>query len=207
MRRGSARIGASRSTRRRAISPCSHGNASPRASRASAARAATGSTPRALLLSLDAMARQYIEPMLAMRWPSTKAEALGARIAAGGPSLCAVCRSWGRGRVCASCRARFGAAMPRCHRCALPVNATIAVCGACLATPPPYDAAVAAVDYRPPWDRLVTAFTFHGAIDLAPVFADAIVAAAQRRAAPRPSLLMPVPLAPGRWREWHGHQE
>ena len=81
------------------------------------------------------------------------------------------------------------------------MTATVAVCGSCLGAPPPYDAALAAVDYRPPWDRLVTGFKFHGAIDLASVFADAIVAAEQRRAAPRPSLLLPVPLAPGRWRE------
>jgi len=58
-----------------------------------------------------------------------------------------------------------------------------------------------AVDYRPPWDRLVTAFKFHGALDLAAVFTDAIVGAERRRAAPRPALLLPVPLGAARWRE------
>jgi len=70
-----------------------------------------------------------------------------------------------------------------------------------MTSPPPFDAALAAVDYRPPWDRLVTAFKFHGALDLAPVFADAVVAAERQRATPRPSLVLPVPLAAARWRE------
>jgi ComF family protein len=139
--------------------------------------------------------------MLAMRWPSAMADALAARIAARGPSLCAVCRAWGRGRVCADCLDRFAAPLPRCRRCALPVAAAVSVCGSCLTTPPPFDAALAAVDYRPPWDRLVTAFKFHGALDLAAVFADAVVAAERRRAEPRPSLVLPAPLAPARARE------
>ena len=127
MRRGSMRIGARRSSRRRAISPCSQGSASARARRASAARAATGSTPRAVLRSLAAIAAQYIDAMLATRW--ARADALGAAIALRGPSLCAVCRSWGRGRVCAACLARFAARVPRCARCALPANAATPVCG------------------------------------------------------------------------------
>ena len=129
------------------------------------------------------------------------ADALGHAIASRGPSLCAVCRGWGRGRICASCLDRFAAPVPRCRRCALPLAATAAVCGTCLTTPPPFDAALAAVDYRPPWDRLVTAFKFHGALDLAAVFAEAIVGAERRRAAPRPSLVLPVPIGAARGRE------
>jgi len=129
------------------------------------------------------------------------ADALGHAIASRGPSLCAVCHGWGRGRVCADCLDRFAAPVPRCRRCALPLAAPVAVCGTCLTTAPPFDAALAAVDYRPPWDRLVTAFKFHGALDLAAVFADAIVGAERRRAAARPALVLPVPLAPARGRE------
>src|SRR5436190_3587923 len=201
MRRGSARIGASRSTRRRAISPCSQGSASLRRSRASAARAPRGSTPRALPGSLDAMAREYIEPMLATRWPNAVADAVGHAIASRGPSECAICRGWGRGRICASCLDRFAAPLPRCRRCALPLVATASICGTCLTTAPSFDAALGAVDYRAPWDRLVTAFKFHGQLDLAAVLADLVVGAERRRAAARPSLVLPVPLASARWRE------
>jgi ComF family protein len=147
------------------------------------------------------MARQYIEAMLATRWPSAVADAVGAAMAARGPSLCAVCRAWGRGRVCADCLDRFAAPVPRCRRCALPVGATVALCGTCLTAPPNFDATLAALDYRPPWDRLVSAFKFHGALDLAAVFAEAIVGAERKRAGPRPSLVLPVPLAAARWRE------
>ena len=136
-----------------------------------------------------------------MRWPNAVADAVGHAIASHGPSLCAVCRGWGRGRVCASCLDHFAAPVPRCRRCALPLAAPVAVCGTCLTTAPPFDAALAAVDYRPPWDRLVTAFKFHGALDLAAVFADAIVGAERRRAAPKPALVLPVPLGAARWRE------
>jgi ComF family protein len=154
-----------------------------------------------LLASLDAMAGQYIEAMLAMRWPRALADAASSAIAARGPSLCGICRAWGRGRLCADCLERFAAPVPRCRRCALPVGATTALCGSCLTAPPPFDLALAAFDYRPPWDRLVTGFKFHGALDLAAAFATAIVGAEARRGAARPSLLLPVPLGAARLRE------
>jgi len=128
------------------------------------------------------------------------AGSLSRAIALHGPSLCAVCHGWGRGRVCANCLDRFAAAVPRCRRCALPLAASVEVCGTCLMTAPPF-AAVASVDYRPPWDRLMTSFKFHGALDLAAVFAEAIVGAERRRAAPRPSLVLPVPIGAARGRE------
>ena len=138
---------------------------------------------------------------MALTGAGAVADALAHAIASRGPSLCAVCHGWGRGRVCADCLDRFAAPVPRCRRCALPLAAPVAVCGTCLTTAPPFDAALAAVDYRPPWDRLVTAFKFHGALDLAAVFADAIVGAERRRAAARPALVLPVPLAAARGRD------
>jgi len=51
------------------------------------------------------------------------------------------------------------------------------------------------------WDRLVTAFKFHGALELTPLFARALADAAERRAGARPELLLPVRLAPARLRE------
>jgi len=140
------------------------------------------------------MARQYIEAMLATR--RAKPDALGAAIALRGPSLCAICRAWGRGRVCAACLERFAPPVARCPRCALPVVRAPALCGDCLT--PLFDAALAAVDYRAPWDGLVTAFKFHDALELAPTFAAAIVGAERRRGATRPSLVLPVPLAAAR---------
>ena len=117
------------------------------------------------------------------------------------PGLCAICHGWGLGRVCGTCIDTFGARSDRCSRCALPVPATVRTCGTCLATPPSFDAAIACVDYVAPWDRLVTAFKFHAALDLGPVFATAIANAAATSETPLPSLLLPVPLAAARLRE------
>ena len=90
----------------------------------------------------------------------TLVDALGSTIALRGPSLCAICRGWGESRVCRDCFDRFAPAVTRCVRCALPVPAGVDVCGSCLAASPPFDAALAALDYRAPWDRLVAAFKF-----------------------------------------------
>ncbi len=135
--------------------------------------------------------------------PSTRLMA-GARRAASWrwPSLCAVCHSWGTSRVGAECAARFALPVPGCGRCALPVPRDVAICGSCIAAPPPFDATVARVDYAFPWDRLITAFKFHGALDLAPALGEAIVQA--RRDAPvpdQPLLVVPVPLSDSRLRE------
>ncbi|HEX2540848.1 MAG TPA: ComF family protein [Caldimonas sp.] len=86
-------------------------------------------------------------------------------------------------------------------RCALSLPLGVTTCGTCLATPPAFDAAIAWADYAAPWDRLVTDLKFHAALDLAPVFATALVAAAVSAGAAAPSLLLPVPLAAARLRE------
>ncbi|HEY9064232.1 MAG TPA: ComF family protein, partial [Burkholderiaceae bacterium] len=119
------------------------------------------------------------------------------------PGLCAVCRQWGRERICGECLARYAAPQPRCRRCALEVPAGTALCGACLTDPPPFERALAALDYGFPWADLITRFKFHDGLDLAGAFAQRIVAAqaADPHAIPRPELLLPVPLSAERIRE------
>jgi ComF family protein len=141
---------------------------------------------------------QYIETMLSTRLPAAWRRLSTSRW----PSLCAVCHGWGAGRVCAECASRVALVVPRCQRCALPVPAGVAVCSACLAAPPDFDTAFARVDYGFPWDRLIAAFKFHGALDLAPVLAAAIVEARRGAAKPElPWLIVPVPLSEARLRE------
>ena len=129
--------------------------------------------------------------------------AASARLARGGwlASPCAVCHSWDGARLCRDCVARFAAPASRCERCAIEVPAGIAVCGACLRDPPSHDRTVAAVDYAHPWDGLISAFKFHGALDLAAVLAQRLVAAVEAAGSARPDLLLPVPLGPARLRE------
>ena len=113
-----------------------------------------------------------------------------------------MCEGWGAGRVCADCRDRFAPVVLRCRRCALQVPVGVSTCGSCLAAPPPFDAAFARVDYAYPWDRLIPAFKFRDALDLAPVFAEAIVeACAGREREATPPLVVAVPLSDARLRE------
>jgi ComF family protein len=117
------------------------------------------------------------------------------------PSLCAVCRGWGDGAVCAGCHARYTAEVPRCTHCALQVPQGVAVCGACLAHPPVFDAACTGLAYAHPWSTLIARFKFHQALDLGDALVAPLLATLQREPERRPDLLLPVPLSPQRLRE------
>ncbi len=118
------------------------------------------------------------------------------------PTQCAVCRGWSRCRICDDCIRRHARPVPRCKICAIAVPAGTAACGACLHTPPPYARSIAAVDYGFPWSDLVSAFKSRAALDLAPALAGLLAAAVQAAGdAPRPSLVLPVPLGSERLAE------
>jgi ComF family protein len=117
------------------------------------------------------------------------------------PSLCAVCRSWGRQRVCDDCLERWAAPVARCRRCAIDVAPGISVCGPCLLRPPPYAGAVAALDYAYPWDRLMARFKFNAGLDLVALFSQRLCDAVQAAHLDRPSVIVPVPLSASRLRE------
>lgn len=117
------------------------------------------------------------------------------------PTQCALCRDWSHARLCDACIGRFAAPRPRCERCAIAVPPGTAVCGACLREPPPFERAVAALDYAAPWDDLVRRFKFDAALDLGDALAQRLLDALRRAAAPRPDWLLPVPLADERLRE------
>ena len=77
----------------------------------------------------------------------------------------------------------------------------VRACGGCLQSPPPYDSALAAVDYGHPWDRLIARFKFNAALDLASFFARIVHDAWHAGGHAAPAVLLPVPLAPQRLRE------
>lgn len=113
-------------------------------------------------------------------------------------SQCEVCRQWGASALCADCVARFGAPQPRCQRCGLRLGLPAPSCGECQSDTPPFTHTVCAADYGHPWDSLITAFKFHGRVELAGVLAQRLTAAVQTAAAPAPDWVLPVPLAPAR---------
>lgn len=121
-------------------------------------------------------------------------------------SLCRICGAWSADVFCADCRDVWAAPRWRCAHCAIGLPDVLVrtpadpICADCRRVRPAFDAAWAALDYGPPWDRLIAAFKFHAAPELA-----GPLAGLMRRALPAdaewPDLLVPVPLTAERWRE------
>ena len=118
------------------------------------------------------------------------------------PSQCAVCHAWPSQPVCEDCAAVFAQPSPRCVTCALPVSAGVQQCGACLTTPPPLDACLAAVPYAFPWSDLVADFKFRQHPGWARTFAQLLRAAPWvEPALDAADLLIPMSLSRQRMRE------
>lgn len=82
--------------------------------------------------------------------------------------------------------------------CAAPAAGS-AVCGACLADPPAFLRSFAPLRYEFPADALIHAFKYGGDLAIGEILARLLGDAAQ--GAPRPDLLLPMPLHPARLRE------
>jgi ComF family protein len=148
------------------------------------------------------MGRQYIDLVfVSSREALFLTRLLGAAPALHLPTQCAVCHDWDRDRICGACRQRFMHMVPRCSRCALQVPEGVGTCGACLVDPPAQDAALAAMDYAYPWDRLIAKFKFNAALDLAASLAQGVERAWRSSGSNAPDLIVPVPLSEQRLRE------
>jgi ComF family protein len=118
------------------------------------------------------------------------------------PSQCAVCHAWPAQPVCEACVVRFAQPLPRCRTCALPVVGAIDQCGACVRSPPPLDACVAAVAYEYPWSRLIVEFKFGARPGWAASFATLLRSAPWvEPALERADLILAMPLSTQRLRE------
>ena len=129
------------------------------------------------------------------------------RLLAGIPSQCEVCRAWPAQRLCEDCVARFARPRVRCRNCALPVPAGVVHCPQCVRQPPPLDACIAAVDYGFPWERILSAYKFHGD----PGWARTLALLLRSTPWAEPALeaadcLLPLPLSPQRLRNRGFHQ-
>jgi ComF family protein len=76
-----------------------------------------------------------------------------------------------------------------------------ALCGSCLLAAPPFEHAVAAVDYAFPWDGLIGALKFRNGMDLAHALSARLEQAVRSAGLPAVSLIVPVPLSSARLRE------
>lgn len=115
------------------------------------------------------------------------------------PGACLLCSAGVRGAgLCAGCAAELprpaGAA---CRVCAEPL-AVPGTCGRCLKHPPAFDDTVAGALYRFPADVLIQRLKYGGELACADVLGERLAEAVG--AAPRPDLLVPMPLHPDRLR-------
>ncbi|HEX6018241.1 MAG TPA: ComF family protein [Burkholderiaceae bacterium] len=122
------------------------------------------------------------------------------------PGVCAICRDWDARGLCDECLQRFAPQRPRCAACASATPQVVPRCGRCLGLASAFDRCIAGTDYAAPWDRMIAAFKFHQRVELAAALARVIERAARAArhddpAAPRPTLLLPVPLSRERLRE------
>ncbi len=105
----------------------------------------------------------------------------------------------GSDRLCSACADDLPwHRMPQCPQCALP-TADGHLCGACLKRPPAFGRTRAALSYRFPVDQLIQRLKYNGRLAAAPVLGDLL--ARHVESAPRPDLLIPMPLHPSRIRE------
>lgn len=138
-----------------------------------------------------------------MHWSRSFARALDVVL----PPLCATCDALveAPGALCARCFAQVRLiGPPACRGCGLPFAApdaagTYALCPACLADPPPWEEACAAMLYDGASRRLVLHLKHADRLENARVLARHMARAGQALLA-RADLLVPVPLH--RWRLW-----
>ena len=123
------------------------------------------------------------------------------------PPVCVLCRGVGQRPVldiCAECEADLPVNVPACRICAEPLSDTASEvpCGVCLRRPPHFDAGYCAFRYAYPVDHLVQGIKYRGAVAQGRVLSELLAQRLRRaRADPLPELLVPVPLAPRRFRE------
>jgi ComF family protein len=123
------------------------------------------------------------------------------------PSTCVLCRARGGTArdLCAACERDLLVNEYPCERCALPLSApapTGTVCGSCIRGKPLFDASFVPFRYAYPLDRLIQRFKYHRQTSIGRVLGELFVMRLQR--AQRHSLphaIVPVPLAPRRFRE------
>lgn len=114
------------------------------------------------------------------------------------PRACLLCGARAEAPVCAGCRADLPRLTgPLCPVCAAPLGAPAPACGACLKSPPAFDASFSPLIYSFPVDALIHQLKFACRLASAEFFSLSMLEG------PRPTgdLLMPVPLSRQRLRE------
>jgi len=116
------------------------------------------------------------------------------------PAQCVLCAAEAAtANLCNACRDDLPyLPAARCPVCAVPSTGN-QICGACLAHPPTFDRAFAPCTYAFPLDRVIQRLKYSGMLAAVPLLADLMLKCVET--APRPDLVIPMPLSKERLRE------
>lgn len=119
------------------------------------------------------------------------------------PGSCALCFGDSPHALCDACSMHiFSRTALRCVICARRLQeAHEKWCGACLKSPPAYDATIVACDYAAPTDLLVKDLKFRARLPLAHTFAHMLTRSMRSQQTDQPDLIIPVPLSEARLAE------
>jgi ComF family protein len=122
------------------------------------------------------------------------------------PSRCLLCGGAGDDGVdlCRDCAAGLPRNELACSVCAEPLPATdeaTRICGECLLDPPAFDAGFVPFRYAYPLDHLVRGLKFRGELACGRALGQVFARCVLERGEPLPETIVPVPLAPRRYRE------
>ena len=123
------------------------------------------------------------------------------------PTNCILCGGAGDSDIdlCRGCAADLPRNEPACAVCAQPLPAGARggpnVCGACLRDPPPFDSSFVPFRYAYPLDHAVRGLKFRNELACGRVLGQMFASCLLARRAALPEAIVPVPLAPRRYRE------
>lgn len=121
------------------------------------------------------------------------------------PAACLLCGRAGAGDIdlCSDCIADLPRNDPACAVCAepLPSSGPARVCGECLRDPPPFSRSVVPYRYAYPLDHLVRGLKFRNDLACGRVLGELFSHCVLARGEPLPEAIVPVPLAPQRYRQ------
>lgn len=118
------------------------------------------------------------------------------------PPTCLLCGAPGADGLdlCPGCLHSLPWNTASCTFCAAPLPLP-GTCGQCLNHPPPFDAALTPLLYRPPLDWLVQGFKFNQRLPPGRLLAELLARHLEQHVITVPDLIVPVPLHPARLRE------
>lgn len=118
------------------------------------------------------------------------------------PEPCLACGGRATGAFCDDCFRELPWNDHACPRCAARLPGPLpGLCGECIRRRPAFDAAYAAFVYAWPVDRFLQEFKYHGRLATGRALAQTLIEYLAMKGAPKPDVLVPVPLHPGRLSE------